>query len=417
MNILHFISLSIIGGIERQFQRLITHFDSHRLDYPGISHSVLSYHPRIHEDIRDTVYSACRNVHIFKKVFPDVLFPPLVRTKRVTDIIKAHNYDVLITTSMLRNRIQKKVISNFSGLNVFYDKGWCTSADPREDLGMFDVFIANSSSTKCTLLKKFDIDPGIIHVLPNSFPAAFPFIDRDQARKAVRKRFGIGTADTLVLGLGRFRFLKGFTVLVEAMRAIRDPSVKCILAGTGKSEHTVRELIASYGLTDRVICAGHTDNPEEFYAASDMFVLPSCREPFGIVLLEAGISRIPVIANNIDGVGTTIPDERFGFLLPPEKSPSDFTYIPAGSIPETVYYPDRDELAAPLFPNPEKLAETVMYVIDHPDEAVKKSERLYERIDSSFSTERYTENLHSILSMRIREKEKKDRINEHRNPA
>jgi len=397
LSVLHFISLSIIGGIERQFQRFITYVDAHRADFPDTAHSVLSYHPRIHGDIITTVRSACRNIHVFKKLFPDILCPPLIRTKRVTSLFSAHDYNVLITTSMLRNRIQKKVISRFPGLNIFYDKGWCTSADPREDLTMFNGFIANSSSTKHTLLKKFDLDPDSIRILHNSFPDTFIGIDTEQARQAVRKRFNITESDSLVLGLGRFRYLKGFTVLVETMKHIKDPSVKCILAGSGRTEPAVKQLAREYGLSDRVIFAGHTDNPGEFYAASDVFVLPSCREPFGIVLLEAGASRTPVIANRIDGVLDTVCDDRYGFLVPPETPPSDFPYIPAGSIPETVYYPDRDELSPPLFPDPEKLAETIMYVLSHPEEADTRSENLYNRIQEKFSTKSYAENLHRII--------------------
>ena len=398
MNILHFINLSHLGGIERQFQRFITFFNKRRGRYADYDHSVLSYLSSIHKDLSEDINKSCERVHIFKKTFPDLFFHPLIRPLRCSHLFKANSYDVLITKSFLKNCTQKRTIEHFPGLNLFYDEGWSTNANPEEDLSIFDGFIVNSTSTMETLIKKFAVPSEYVKVLHNSYPEHFDAIDRPEEKALVRKRLNVSKSDKIVLGLGRFRFMKGFTVLIEAFRYIKSLGTKLLLVGDGKIRPVIQQLIDDYQLGDRVMVVGHSSKPVEFYRASDLFVLPSCREPFGIVLLEAAILKIPIIANDLDGVRDTIRDESFGYLIPPEKAPADFPYINLRAIPEEVYYPGRDELAPPLFPEPKKLAEQIEYALEHHSESNAKAERLYKRVKDEFSIKRYTDSLHAIIS-------------------
>lgn len=402
MNILHFINLSVVGGIERQFQRFICHIAENKNIYANYKHSVLVYNHSIHNNLSLDIKKKCERLHVFKQIFPDLLFPSLIRPARCVKIFKKNQYDALIVTSMLRNNIQKKTISLFPGVKIFYDKGWSTSSDLTEDMSIFDGFMANSYSTKQTLIKKFHLPSEKIQILHNSYPEDFENIDLGQARFMIRKSLNIGSSDKLVLGLGRFKAFKGFTMLIEAFRYIKDKEkdskIKLLLVGSGKQESLLRQLISDYQLKDRIILTGHTCHPGQYYACSDLFVLPSCREPFGIVLLEAGITKTPIIANDLDGIRDTVRDKSLGYLITPEKSPTDFSYLKPEDIPKLVYYPQNDQLAPPLFPNPQKLAESIRYALANHHESMEKAEKLYKLVKKEFSIKQYTDNLHSIVA-------------------
>lgn len=400
MNILHFLGISGVGGIEKQFQRFINYFDAHKDQYNTFKHSVLSYSTSIHQDLKDDVNRKCVHVHIFKKTFPDILCPPLIRPFRCSRLFNKYHYDALITTSILRNRIQEKTIALFPGTNIFYDKGWSTqySRAYSEKLKIFDGFIANSISTKNTLIRKFNIPSNAIKLLYNSYPEHFENIDKTKARSLINSRFNVDDSDKIVLCIGRFIFLKGITVLIEAFQHIKNRNIKLLLVGSGKILNTIQKLINDYQMKDRVITTGYSNAPETFYAASDLFVIPSCREPFGIVLLEAGISRLPVLANNIDGIRDTVLDERYGYLIEPEKEPGDFPYIDLKAIPDEVYYPQREELAPPLFPDPVKLAEKIEYALAHTEESKERADMLFQRVKSEFTLQNYTDTFHALIS-------------------
>ena len=140
MRILHFIGLSGIGGVERQFQRFITFFSAHRDEFKEYSHAVLAYTNTIHPDIKRDIAAGASAIHIFKKTFPDIFLPPLIRPYRCRRIFSAHSYDVLLTTSILRNPIQEKTIRLFPGLKIFYDKGWSSQhTEKKKDKLIYSV--------------------------------------------------------------------------------------------------------------------------------------------------------------------------------------------------------------------------------------------------------------------------------------
>ena len=77
------------------------------------------------------------------------------------------------------------------------------------------------------------------------------------------------------------------------------------------------------GLNDRLtLCGGMSPNSDillSAYKSANVFVLPSIHEPFGIVVLEAWASGVPVIASNIGGLGYLVEDAKTGFLFEPNN--------------------------------------------------------------------------------------------------
>ena len=109
--------------------------------------------------------------------------------------------------------------------------------------------------------------------------------------------------------------------LVDLMRALdarlsRDLTVRLTIVGDGPQRERLARAIARYGLRDRVALVGRRSRSEirEYLTASDVFVLPTVRESFGIAALEARCAGVPVVAMRASGVAELIEHGREGLL-------------------------------------------------------------------------------------------------------
>ncbi|MDO8622291.1 MAG: glycosyltransferase family 4 protein, partial [bacterium] len=123
----------------------------------------------------------------------------------------------------------------------------------------------------------------------------------------------------LVGGLDRAHAFKGVPILLDAVARI--PDVRLRVVGNGDLQPHYERRAQALGISDRVEFLGSvsdTDLPG-VYRRSDILVLPSTArsEAFGIVLLEAMASGIPVIASDLPGVRTVVVDGQTGLLAPP----------------------------------------------------------------------------------------------------
>jgi len=109
--------------------------------------------------------------------------------------------------------------------------------------------------------------------------------------------------------------------LVDLMRALsarspHDTIARLTIVGDGPERTGLSRMIARYGLRDRVTLAGRRSRAEirTLLGASDVFVLPTVRESFGIAALEARCAGVPVVAMRASGVAELIEHGREGFL-------------------------------------------------------------------------------------------------------
>ncbi len=118
---------------------------------------------------------------------------------------------------------------------------------------------------------------------------------------------------------GRFNLLKGFRELVEIFDAIKDahPDWDLLIIGDGEDHDILHEMVAARGLQGRVLMPGWVGNPDEFFAASNIFVFPSRSEGFGLVLIEAMTSGLPCIAYDCKvGPAEIVTHEADGLVVP-----------------------------------------------------------------------------------------------------
>ncbi len=87
------------------------------------------------------------------------------------------------------------------------------------------------------------------------------------------------------------------------------------MSGDGKERVRLEEKVRKNKLQNKIIFLGEISAVPDFLNKIDIFVLPSKWEGFGIVLLEAGAGKLPVIASNVDGIKEIVCDKRNGLLF------------------------------------------------------------------------------------------------------
>lgn len=135
------------------------------------------------------------------------------------------------------------------------------------------------------------------------------------------KTFGVSDNYKIILSVAELHERKGLKHLIKAMPAIleKDENVKLVLVGTGPAREDLERLALKEGVIDDVLFLGFKKNIPHIMASSDLFVLPSEKEAFGLVLLEAGIAGLPIVASNVGGIPEIIEDNVNGTLVPPEN--------------------------------------------------------------------------------------------------
>ena len=127
-------------------------------------------------------------------------------------------------------------------------------------------------------------------------------------------------AGPLVLGIGRLEMTKGFDLLVEAVaRTDPDLRVTLVLGGDGSQREALRSLGEGLGLGDRLRLVGPLDEAgvDAWMRRADVVVMPSRREAFGIVALEAWRAGTPLVATTLGGPASFVTDGVDGVLVDP----------------------------------------------------------------------------------------------------
>ncbi len=139
-------------------------------------------------------------------------------------------------------------------------------------------------------------------------------------RRPVRSRLGIAETSVVIVFAGRVTRDKGIVELLAAFRTLRQQHEDLHLALVGPFEpgedalpaETLDEITTSA----HVHVVGFTSKPEEYLAIADIFCLPSYREGFGSVVIEAGAMNLPTVATRVTGLVDAVEDGETGILVP-----------------------------------------------------------------------------------------------------
>ena len=132
-----------------------------------------------------------------------------------------------------------------------------------------------------------------------------------------RKQLGLDTGDFIIIAIGRLVKRKGLDHLLIAVARSLIPSIKVLIIGDGPEKENLKSLAEESGIGSRVTLCGSVPEEQKFQylSASDIFVLPSLHEGFGIVFLEAMYCGLPIITTDTGGQTDFIIDGHNGFLV------------------------------------------------------------------------------------------------------
>ncbi|WP_404457968.1 N-acetyl-alpha-D-glucosaminyl L-malate synthase BshA [Sutcliffiella horikoshii] len=131
----------------------------------------------------------------------------------------------------------------------------------------------------------------------------------------LKTQYGISDDEKVVIHVSNFRKVKRVQDVVKSFHLIEKqvPS-KLLLVGDGPEISVVCNLVKELGLKDKVLFLGKQENLEDLYSISDLMLLLSEKESFGLVLLEAMACGVPSVGTKIGGIPEVIDDGVTGYL-------------------------------------------------------------------------------------------------------
>lgn len=185
---------------------------------------------------------------------------------------------------------------------------------------------AVSNFTIKQILTNHAVSPRYFNLFPNTLDVFFAAQSQTEAAAQVRQKYGIPASGKVLLTVARLstsESRKGYDHVLSVMQSLCKiyPAIHYILAGRSdeNEENRLTKLIASLHLQDQVIRPGFIADEDlpSLYAAADAFVMPSGKEGFGIVFLEAAWWGLPIVAGNADGSVEALLNGALGSLVEP----------------------------------------------------------------------------------------------------
>lgn len=220
------------------------------------------------------------------------------------DIIHAHDWLTYLAGIAAKELTGKPLVVHVHATS--FDRGTEDQIDSRvydiEKRGMMaaDKVIAVSDLTRNIVINKYGIDPEKVVTVHN----AVDFSGRENLK--VER----GVRDKVVTFLGRITFQKGPEYFIEAAAKVlkRTSGVRFVMAGSGDMMNRCIRHVAKLGISDRFHFTGFLRGAEvqKMFAMSDVYIMPSVSEPFGISPLEAMRSNVPAIISNQSGAAEVL---------------------------------------------------------------------------------------------------------------
>ena len=208
--------------------------------------------------------------------------------------------------------------------------------------------VALSDVVKADLQRFYGVPGADITVIPNGYsPAEFNTTHRNAMRAEMREKLGISPREKAIVFVANELERKGFRPLLAAMASLNNSHVKLIAVGrlnAGSCTQQIKDL----GLENRVLWTGPTSTVADYYAAADVFALPTRYEAWGLVIVEAMAAGLPVVTSALAGAAVAVKNQETGILLENPANPAEIAAALASALDGDLVSPD--EISASVLP-------------------------------------------------------------------
>ena len=149
------------------------------------------------------------------------------------------------------------------------------------------------------------------------------FCKNPAARQEIRSQWNLSEDTKVLLFLGRLNRDKGVGDLAQAFVQLvpQHPQIHLLFVGADEGmQKEMNELFEQSNVARHVSFVGQTPTPEKYFQAADIFCLPSYREGFGIVAIEAAACGLPAVTSNIYGLSDAVENGKSGLLHQPKSA-------------------------------------------------------------------------------------------------
>lgn len=213
-----------------------------------------------------------------------------------------------------------------------------------------DEILSVSKFTKAVISGRNGFPDQNIRVLNNCLDPFLELPALKEKDEQLLKKYGLKKEDTILMTLTRLASgerYKGYDIVIESLQKLREehPDLKYLIVGKYdvKEKKRLDLLIAKAGLTNQVIFAGFIPDGElaDHFNLADIYIMPSEKEGFGIVFIEAMYYNKPVIAGNKDGSSDALLDGKLGLLVDPQSQEEVRAAITKMILDREKYLPDQ----------------------------------------------------------------------------
>lgn len=222
-----------------------------------------------------------------------------------------HSISAILARESIKEKRYVPVITTLHGTDITLvgaDRSYLPIT--RYGLQQSDGVTAVSRFLKKATIETFDFDE--VEVIPNFICPQHYVRTPDAPLRGELAPNG----ETLLVHVSNFRPVKRPADCVEILAKAREQgeNVRLVMVGDGPELSAVKHLAKTLGVLDDVIFVGKKSNISDYLGVSDIFLLPSELESFGLAALEAQACELPVIATRIGGIPEVVSEGETGFL-------------------------------------------------------------------------------------------------------
>ncbi len=306
----------------------------------------------------------------------------------LTALFREENPDIVFFCSTTAGLVGSAAVffSQNRNFKVIYRIGGWSFLDPRPAIqktaliwleritaSVKDKIIVNSERDRRAALKYKICPSEKLEVIYNGIdPAGLNFLPREQARQALFQELPhlkVPENTQLYGCIANFYKTKGLSFLVQAFHSLSakdKANLRLVIIGQGPKKGKILSLIDEFSLGDKVFLLKHRPEARLLLKAFDCCILPSLKEGFPWVILEAAAAQVPLIATNVGAVPEIMENKKHGLLVEPG--------------------------------NAKALAEALSWMAANKKEAQTMASRLYSNIAENFSSARMVQTTEKVIN-------------------